>query len=608
MRRSACWLVLALGCGPVEPSVTLDAPRNTCTVDSCSEGSCVAGRCEVTDPGDYALVLSMADSAYYAPGVTFVLGRADVIAQASKAGASTCPGQCLSTPYVSRVSGRYLVDANVVEELGGRLVDGAGANLAQAQVPVSAIYRYLLPDSNGTLTEATALGLPIADVLTSVLPDDAARAAGVGGGNALVTRAIVGPGQYQVEMQVQASLRSMLPPRLATYDPQNDGTSTNRADDTFQPAAVDPVESRTTTIASSYRSLAGYRAYLTDASGRTISRTVTLDGAQNRVFLATFGQQQPNGTLPTSTRLVLAPPEDTLGVPTLRIAVLAGSLNAPAYPELPTPSSLEGTVTAADGTGVKADLDILATGVVNLRDHLTEDSLTYVTRLSTDDRGRFATVLPEGTYHVFVDPDPASGMSRRDITLQTRGAQTGTPSGARTTWTVPVDPKTRVTGRAIALGGPPLDAVDVWFRPSVPRITDSAYELPRPITVRTDASGTFSADLDSGYYDFTITPVSGTGFAPYVRSNQLIPRRAGGTCTIALGDVAVHVPQVLAFTLRDPINSAVPPPAWARLFARPAGSEHYVELQRELTDSSGYVRLLFRQPDYAPNSPFSVCQ
>ncbi len=594
--RAGLLLLTALACGPPEPHPAVDPPINGC--GTCEEGSCNAkGFCQVEqadDDVDFVLVLPMPDSVYYAPNLTYLFTRNEL---ADAVGKTKGCGNCVTIPRLGSRVGRYLVDQDAAHRLGASLPLDNDVEVGQAQVPMNAVYRRMI-DLDGNFVEATSVGLPVPPDFGRRSLDASPFALGIGGSSAITSTVNLPPGTYRVDFDVDPALRALLPPRVEPYViPVS--TQTIARLDTFQLAGaeLDAPSVRTTTIQSEYRSLDGFRAYLFDkALGRVVSRSVLLKGNKvENVYLATKNQLGPNG-LPATVELVIEPPPEAFA-PTLRTPVLSGLL-APDYPEIPQPSILVGEVRGPRGEGVAARVHIVSAGLLSLRSGVAEEQLRYATALATDANGRFSTVVPEGTYKVFVDPDAALSVARSVITLRTAGVESGVSSGTRTTWTVPVVPKTRVTGRAVLADNTVLEDVAVKFAPALSRVADSAYELPRPLSTRTDADGRFAVEVDAGSYDLTVTPISGTRFAPYVLTDQIVPSRAYGGCTLALGDLHVKIPRVLSLALRDPRTEVIPW-VWARVFARSAGSQHYVEIQKELLDADGTADLLFRKPEHA---------
>lgn len=611
--RSSAWLVLGLfACGPIPPDPIIDPPVNECiSTADCAEGSCREhqlpnpGRhCEVDEEIDFVLVLPMPDTVLYAPNVTYLLTQTEL--QQPSFPSDTCKGNCVSVPSLARTEGRYVVTRDVAHALGARLPIGDnGEEAAQAQIPVRASYRRLVPSASGELVEASSVGLPVEPIFANRILDngpDPSGIVGIGGQPPLLTTANLPPGDYLAEFQVDAPLQTLIPPRANRFSiAARRGTFVRL--DTVTLNELDQRALRHGPIRSQYRALDDFRVSLVDrGTGRAISRTAVLQGQADELQLDTFNQTMaPDDPRLPNAELVIAPPSETYsGVPTLRTQLIDGSVRSYEYPELPLPSILDAKVVTADGRGVRADLEIVSTGIVNLREHVPEDTLSYSTKLSTDDRGAFRSVLPEGEYRVFVDPDPDENLTRREITLKTIGAESRNPVGARTEWTIPLGPKTRVSGRAVLQDQRVLERAEISFVPSIVRPSRSRFELPRPRTVSTEAGGVFTVDLDVGSYDVTVTPITGTRFAPYVVSDLFVRPPSSVPCQ--LDDFVVKVPKAYPLTLREP-NDNLLPWAWARVFARAEGSQHYVEIQRELLDAEGYVDLWFRKPELAKTNP-----
>lgn len=606
--RCVGWLLLGvIACDPIPADPVVKAPRNECSASQpCSEGSCKPHApphsrdyCEVDEAFDFMIVATMADTSFYAPGTSFLLTQTD-LSQPSF-GSITCRETCVALPRIARTEGRYSIGLDAAKDLGTILLDAAGAEIPTARLPLRAVYRPLFRLADGRLVEATSVGLPLGPIFARRVLDDGPVTSEPGFADQpkLMSTADLPPGWYEAQFDVDPVLRSVIPPRVKDFEVPVSRFPNYPDSESLQP---DAASFRTGTIRSRYRALDDFRAALVDRfTGRTVSRTLVLQGSRAEMYLATFNQVVAPGDprLP-DVDLVVAPPAES-PLPTLRAPIITGgALSEYPYPELPERSRITGSVLGPDGSGVQADLEIVSTSIINLRDHVPEDQLSYVTKLSTDARGAFQTVVPEGIYRVFVDPDPSRGLSRREITLPTRGVETNNPVGATSEWSVPLESQSQVSGRARLQDGRVLDGVSVDFAPSIARSKASRFELPRNTTVLTAADGTFSARLDTGFYDVTVTPVSGTRYAPFVLTDLLVRPAAAGPC--ALEDFVIKVPRLFPMTLRDPNDNRLPY-AWARVFARAEGSQHYVELQRELLNDEGFADLWFRKPELAKNAP-----
>src|SRR5262249_2660205 len=107
--------------------------------------------------------------------------------------------------------------------------------------------------------------------------------------------------------------------------------------------------------------------------------------------------------------------------------------------------------------------------------------LQYTTSLDTDDRGRFATVLPPGEYDVAIEPAIGTGQAQaRQNVLIDRTV-------TALTLLTPVRPL--VHGRALLSDGRPLASASVLAVADTQ--PDPKALTPRPGTARTDTDGTF---------------------------------------------------------------------------------------------------------------------
>lgn len=143
-------------------------------------------------------------------------------------------------------------------------------------------------------------------------------------------------------------------------------------------------------------------------------------------------------------------------MPRLLTPLIAGSgLQSLAYPTLRSPIALEGLVAANAGGGVliaassRVTFDSVS---VLLPNGNAQPLLEYKTTVSTDDRGRFATVLPPGTYDVTVEPLEGTGFAslRRQMVIDDGKPITLSPS-----------PRTRVRGVAVLTDGRPASRAEV---------------------------------------------------------------------------------------------------------------------------------------------------
>lgn len=588
MRRAA--LTLLLACAGPDDNPIVNGPLNDCST-GCPEGSvCESGRsCVQRSPAplDFTLVMTMTDTMYYAPGVTYMV-------DAKQLPAGQLPGcdECFMLPRIAR----YLSSYNVTEEVASAL--GLRTAKPSEPAPMRATYTRIVEDGDGQWVEASQLGLPVLPVFAQ--RQEQKGEAGLLGARATNAAARLTPGRYRVEYQVDTPFRTMLPPYLDLFAVADRATRTEDFPAPFTLNALDPEDLRTTAVHSEYLALDGFSTWLADrSSGRVVSRRAALSGSGKKVYLATYNVVDQLGTLPSYIEAVVAPPPGSIAIPTLHKPVIGGALTEIAYPELPRPSFVHGTVRAPDGQGVRATLHLISRGLRSLRDGVGESQLTYTTQVATDAEGTFLTVLPVGTYAVYIDPDPSTPVSRRVITQRTVGVDSEATPGAQTEWRFELAPLAEVRGQVLLEDGRPLVQGEVRLSPSVPRAELSGFELPRPFSVRTDGTGAFVARVDAdSTYDIGIVPGSGSRFARAVRTDQVVP----SGCPLELGQLTLRMPARRPLTLVDPFDNQVAS-TWVRMFARAEQSRHFVEIASEMTDANGKVELLYLRPERAPLPP-----
>ncbi len=576
---AALGLALAAACAPIEGTPRSSAPLNDCAEHPCegyaSEGvrpACAFGRCEAGKPTfDYVVVVTVPSTSFFAAGRTFFLRSRDFI---GAKGTAKCPAlTCIALGPLVPWEGEYRAAPATTKRLGVPTGD------REATLAAAATFLPLSPDDDDR--EAAAVGLP-SDVIVSsvdVRPDDPR---GVNGGAALVLQAVVPPGRYQRTI-APAELYDGLPPLTtrASFSP-----SITLSDAVLDDPSGDSRLSRVSRSAG----LDGFRIWLEDErTGRRISSMRRLAGSAAVARLDTVGEND-GPTLRSNVNVVLAPPEGAVGLPTKRTSVFSGVGLDQQYPDLPPPVVVSGTVATTDASaaGLPAEIVFESASVTPLRG--VESGLGYRTRLRSDGKGRFATVLPLGQYNVFVAPDRGLGWGR--------ATQTVAVDRPLTELVVPAQPLSVVEGRALLADGRALEGAEVIAEPSLVQPESlsadrgrSPWLFPRAARGRTDATGRFVLSLEEGTYDLTVVPEPGTGFPRLVSPARRIGPAAGGDAVVKLEPLRVPVPLKIAYTLQDPSGNVVPR-AVVRAYAKPVGSTSYVEIGEGMTDRSGRFEIL----------------
>ncbi len=571
--RPAALLLAGAACGEV-----VALPRSTAPLNASAEHPCDRyestpvkaqsreGRCEV--PGrptfDFTIVVHVPETSHYAAGHTFVLPSTNV-------------SKPLTLPALGAVTGAYQVKQSVSQAVGFELPDGQS-------IPVRATYVPLGRDARDTFNAALPLDLLFAS--SRILDLDPPTIA-------YVRSLPVGRWTRVFEPE---------PPYDAFFPPRIDEVTLTRGGSVFDLVDIgganggldDPTGTSRDAVVTRAEGLDGWTVWLEDrASGRRVSTIKPLEGTESRPRLDTTGR----GTSLEGLDAVVAPPAGWIGVPRLRNPLLGGSgLRSLAYPTLRSPIALEGLVAAGTPGGAfiaAASRVRFASVSVLLPNGDAQTLLEYATSVSTDDRGRFATVLPPGTYDITVEPLEGTGFAsfRRQLVIDDGKPITLSPPR-----------RTRVRGVAVLTDGRPAASAEILAVPA-PLADAGSQPPPRPGRARTDETGAFALDLDQGQYVITAIPEEGTGF-PRVVVRATIPFAA--TDAIDLGALRIPPPTRLVLQLRDPSNLARPiNGARVRIFATPEpdptsttpspAQDAALEIASGVTDSGGAVEILLAQ-------------
>ncbi len=606
------FVVGATSCEPIEPRPLDIAPKNTCPCDAYDPGTttaarCSGRRCEILTAGGrpeypFWIVVHVPDSSIFAPGMTFVLysgpqGNPAFKEPEARPGVIVpCrPPLCLALGGLVSASGAYRVTAAASDYVGYSLVEGAS-------VPVKVVYEPL-----GNEQQETFPRLPL-DVLF------AASSRIDKNGRAEFSRPVPA-GRYRRVFYPQPPFDEFFPPRVdvqtVSADFFVDGIilgGDKKLDDV----------GGTTRLAKVRRTagLDGWRVWLVDrASQRKISVVRRLEKKPDevelfdaQVQLYTTGAATEQGGLrspfgdPTGSGddvdAVVAPPESWTAVPRYVTPLFAGAgLQSLDLPSTPPPVGVAGVV-AEPATPESAQLFGYAAQVSFESQEITTDTgssklLRYSTTVSTDDRGRFATVLPPGTYVATIAPAEGTGYAgKKEVVVVDR---------ALTALLFRPPPRTRVLGRAVLTDGRALAEAEVVAIPNTSPVapTSALAATPRPGRARADADGRYALELDPGPYVLSVIPKAGTGF-PRVVIRPEIPGSATAQST-ELPEVRVPAPTRLAFRLADPSPTAnAIANAVVRIYARPAGSTDGrlpdpVEIGNAMSNASGEVEILLAQ-------------
>jgi hypothetical protein len=575
-------LALAVACSPIVAEPLSEAPLNAGCLDvhKCElytlpgatvKSQCHDGRCDFGLPTyPYTVVVNVPDTSFYAPGRAFVLTNKDLTAQpGTVSGASACkPPLCVPLQELVAAQGRYIVSHAAAAAVGLPLDEGTS-------LPVRVTF---VPLVGSTLEEAASVGIPAVDVLTSSL---AVVQAGTAGAPPVIKYAdAVSVGRYLRIEYPQPPYDQYFPP---AFSPLSVSVGASPDDfflgfgaDAKTPLDDETGDTRRATV-SRADGLDGWRVWLIDsATGRRISSLRKLSGTKMEVRLDTVGQTQAaTRALKGGVEVIVAPPDSFIGVPRLQSTLPNGQgLEALDVPPLPGPASV---------TGVPSRVRFDSMNV-RRRDGKADPLLRYSTTLSTDDAGRFATVLPPGVYDVTIEPSeaPRTGLAKMKDTFDTS-------VGLAKTYFPPL--RTVVSGKAMLADGRPLAEADIRAIPSEAPVSGTTAIRPRPARTRTDGDGNFSFDVDQGQYDFVVDPQSGTGFP------RLVQVRTFATGTVKLDPIVIAPPARLSFTLKDPSKAGNPiGRAVVRVFAEPpTRGPPAIEIARSMTDDQGQCEILLAQ-------------
>jgi hypothetical protein len=583
-----CAIVAA--CTPIEPVKLSNAPLNACPCDGYAPGAktavrCNKGRCEIPTTGSrpeqpFYIVVNVPTDGAYGGGDTFVFFSDEVGAPAFKQTTTNqfarCKSPtCISLPLLTVATGDYRVAAAESLRVRYPLPDGT-------PIPARVELELL-----GNAQAATFPQLPIPNsFLFPIVPNSGDPISFVG--------VVPTYTSYQRVFYPEPPFDELFPPRADVYASKDVSKTTLFDEFVLNDSTLDEL-SPTNRLADIQRDdgLDGWRVWLQDhASGRRISVLRKLSGTHATVQLDTSGNTTPSGGLGDGVDVVLEPPADYLAVPTYIDQLVGGQgLQNIIYPSIPLPVAVTGVVAERQNEqlfGFSARITFESASKLTTSKPSDGAFLHYTATVSSDDKGRFATVLPAGEYIVTTEPAEGTGFAKSRQTMQIDATKTVN------VLTLQPPKRTTVRGRAVLSDGRPLLEAEVVATPRSSTSTD--VPTPRPGQTKTGTDGRFSLELDQGPYALTVIPRDGTGF-PRVVTRAIIP-----PSETDLPDVVVPPPSPLSFTIRNPgLSEGVVPGALVRIFAIPgvdkqadiqATSPDPVEIGNGTTDANGLVEIL----------------
>lgn len=542
------------------------------------DGRCVVPASSVTYP--FTVVVHAPETSLYAAGHTFVIPGSDL----TVGGVERLRAKL---PVFGTVLGAYTVKNTVSRrELAPKeLPDGTS-------IPVRAVYTPIGPNDRTTYSPELPLGV----LFASSRVDDTQS----------VTYVRSLPlGRWLRSFEPAPPWDAIFPPHIGIFEVKRAGTQADTVDIGGLSGDFDDLggTSRDARITRA-EGLEDWTVFLRDrTSGRRTSTLKTLcvdepectdpsvtpccssSRSEARTRLETVGQ----GTSLEGLEAVVAPPGGSIGLPTFVLDQFLAAQGIPLpYPELFPPVAIEGVVAARAEAGVFLGLASRVTleSQAIARPGNDEDTfLRYSTTVSTDDRGRFATVVPPGRYRITVEPLEGTRYAsfRTEKVIEDDDPDDDV---FRTRITLLPPRRTEVRGMALLTDGRPAANAEVIATPE-PLVTASAQPTPRPGRTAVGADGTFAFDLDQGAYVVTVIPEAGTGFPRVVTRTTIAPDRAD------LGVLRIPPPTRLDIEIVEPSSVASPVPfANVRIFAAPETGGPLLEIGSGMTNADGRVEIL----------------
>jgi hypothetical protein len=600
-RPLASLLILGVGaaCTPIVDHPLSTAPLNVCPTHPCeaygseqngTQAKCTQGACEVPTPSGrptfpFWIQVNVPDTSIYAPGSTYTFysdasGAPAFTKRVPEGVVSRCIApKCLELDGLSTVVASYAVTKQGSKDAGQPLNDGQ-------KIPATVVYQ---PTG---IDQAPPDTFPAPNLLFAAPLNNAGDSLGIH------TSRVMPYGTYRRILYPQAPFDAFFPPSTFegltigapnTIDAFTLGATTDGPDSQGKPLPTidDPGGTSREATVTRTDGLDGWRLWLADASTKErISVLKTLSDTTATVRLDTTGQSTSTGGLRDGVIAVLSPPESWTAAPTYVTPLFGGQgLDKIVYDPLPPPVTVDGVVAVPSASGplygYPARISFTSTQITTVASKST--LLQYATALSTDDRGRFSSVLPPGTYDITVEPLVGTGQAKKKLT-DVIVDRTVTALTLET----PVRPL--LHGRVFLADGRPVGSANILATADTE--ADTAADLePRPGATTTAADGTFALELDPGPYLLTVVPLEGTGFPRVVVTATVRDESA------ELPPIRVPPPTRLSFSLKDPSNIGNSiEHAVVRVFANlPQHLRTPTEIGNAISDGEGQVTILLAE-------------
>ena len=625
MRRAGFVAVLgaAAACNEIIARPLSSAPANACDEHPCGAYDADAGalapicrsnRCELPTAGNlpnypFWVVLSLPDTSFFAPGLSYVFAAnangEPAFKRPVQPNPQCTPPTCLQTDGDAFLSGRYVARLDATNLVKATLDTATAAPIAAVTgdqpIPVRAMF---FPTGNAQ--QATFPVLPVGAIVATSGTDP-------GLGSALDYGRTLLAGAYTRELYPQPPFDAIYPPVTSSiaFDSARrtdrseltlaaEGDGVTPLDFTTNRCTVEETAQRDTrcAIVGREEGLDGWRVWLEDAETgkrisviRTFSNTIVDDRVSVVTEAAALLYTAVGTNLGDRLNAVVAPPPSTIGVPRYQ-SLLVGlqGLQNLRIPTFPPPVEVLGVVAEPGAADAGASLLGYAARVSLVSTSLTTAAgpnplLRYSTTVSTDDRGRFSTILPPGNYTATVEPAVGTRFAKATIDVVVDRIVTALR--------LQPPPRATLRGRAVLTDERPAAEASVLLTP-VERTDDAGnVVLGRPASTTVAPDGTYAVDLDPGAYVLSVIPKPSTGFP------RVLKRVVVGAEPVTAPDVRIPPPSHLSFELRDPNAPGNPiSRAVVRFFTTFADDTLPVEIGSTLTDADGRVEILLApRPD-----------